>query len=277
MKRSTRYFPLLGSLFIGCLVFSMQSRAEEPANQETEAANLAMKAQNPIANLISVPMKLDWDTGIGPKDADRYATIVQPVIPVSLNKNWNVISRTIVPVFIHAEAPVAGAGSTSGIGDILQSFFFSPVAPTAGGWIWGAGPVMSIPTASKNALGTEKFSLGPTAVMLKQQYGWTYGALVNHMWSVAGKNSRADVSTTLIQPFLAYTTATQTTFSINTESTYDWKAKQWAVPLNVSVSKLTLFGRQPISFQIGYRYWLDTPSGGPDWGLRFTVSLLFPQ
>jgi hypothetical protein len=269
------------NFFTAALAMSVICMSAVWAEQGTPApdadAELAKKLQNPIAALISVPVKLDWDTGIGPADADRFTYVVQPVIPFSLNQEWNLISRTIVPVYIDAQSPVAGGSDTSGMGDVLQSFFFSPKAPTAGGWIWGVGPVLSLPTASKDALGSEKYGAGPTVVVLRQDSGWTYGMLANHMWSFAGNDSRADVSATFIQPFISYTTKTYTTFGLNTESTYDWEASQWTVPINASVSQLMKFGKQRVSFAFGYRNYVDAPTGGPDWGLRFTVTFLFPK
>ena len=171
-----------------------------------------------------------------------------------------------------------GAGSQSGVGDVLQSLFFSPVKPTESGWIWGAGPVILLPTASDARLGGEKWGLGPTAVVLKQEGPWTYGMLANHVWSVAGKDRRQDISSTFLQPFLAYLTKDKYTITINTESTYDWKGKQWSVPLNASVSKILRFGDQPVSLAAGVRYWADSPDSAPKgWGFRVTATLLFPK
>lgn len=239
-------------------------------------ADLAKKLQNPIANLISVPLKLEWDTGIGPADADLYTLKIQPVTPVSLTENTNLIIRTIVPI-IRAESPAPNGDDESGLGDILQSFFLSPKAPTESGWILGAGPVLLYPSATNDAVGGEKWGAGPTAIALKQDSGWTYGALANHVWSFAGNDNRADVSATFIQPFLSYTTKTYTTFGINTESTYDWESRQWTVPINLSMSQLMKFGSQPVSFQLGARGYAEHPNGGPDWGLSFTTTLLFPK
>jgi hypothetical protein len=249
---------------------------QEPPSSNDDTAELAKKLQNPIAALISVPLKLDWDTGIGAADADRFLYVVQPVIPFSLNRDWNLISRTIAP-YIDLQSPVPGGGDASGLGDILQSLFFSPKAPTADGWIWGIGPALSLRTASEAALGSGKWSAGPTAVVLRQHNGWTYGALANHLWSFAGDDRRSYVNATFVQPFVSFTTETFTTFSLNTESTYDWRAEQWTVPINVSVSQLVKIGGHPTSFQIGYRNYLERPAGGPDWGLRFTVTFLFPK
>jgi hypothetical protein len=240
------------------------------------SAELAKKLQNPVADLISVPLQNNWDFGIGPAEAMRYTVNIQPVIPFSLTKDWNLITRTIMPV-IYAESPVPGGDDRAGLGDILQSFFFSPKAPTRGGWIWGIGPVFLYPSATDDALGTEKFALGPTAVFLKQQHGWTYGMLANHLWSVAGDSDRADVNATFVQPFVTFTTQTFTTFGFNTETTYDWENEQGTVPLNWFAQQLLKIGKQPIAFQLGVRYYAEKPAGGPDWGLRFVTTLLFPK
>jgi hypothetical protein len=246
-----------------------------PVSAADQQAELAKKLQNPVANLISVPIQSNWDWGIGNRDAMKYTVNVQPVIPFSISDDWNLITRTIVP-FIYAEEPVAGAGNHGGMGDILQSFFFSPKAPV-GGWILGGGPVFLYPSATDDALGGEKWGTGPTAVVLRQKQGWTYGMLANWVWSFAGNEDRAYVNNTFLQPFVSYTTKKFTTFGLNTESTYDWNNNQWTVPFNLTVQQLVKFGKQPVAFQFGPRLYVERPDGGPDWGLRFAVTLLFPK
>lgn len=238
-------------------------------------AELAKKLSNPVASLISVPIQNNWDFGIGPADAMKYTANIQPVIPVSISEDWNVIIRTILPV-IYAESPTGG-GSTSGLGDTTQSFFFSPKNPTKHGWIWGAGPVFYWPTSTDDVLGPGKVGGGPTAVLLRQEHGWTYGILANHLWSFAGQGDTPDINATFLQPFLAFTTKTYTTFTLNTESTYDWENEEWTVPLNLMVSQLVKIGKMPVQFQIGGRYYAERPMNGPDWGLRFAVTFLFPK
>jgi hypothetical protein len=239
---------------------------------------LAKKLANPVAALISVPFQLNYDEKIGPTESGhRWLLNLQPVVPITLSEEWNVISRTILPIVSQQDVS-AGAGSQSGLGDIVQSVFFSPKAPTAGGWIWGAGPALLLPTGTDDLLSAKKWGLGPTAVLLKQDQGWTYGALANHIWSVAGDKGRPDISTTFLQPFLAYTTPTAWTYSVNTESTYDWENEQWSVPLNALVSKVTKIDSQLLSVGGGVRYWADGPDSGPHgWGLRLVVTFLFPK
>ena len=244
-------------------------------DEQSETAELAKKLQNPIASLISVPIQNNWDFGIGPKNAMRYTANLQPVIPFSIGKDWNLITRTILPV-IYAEEPAKGFGNKFGLGDTLQSFFLSPKEPV-GGWILGGGPVFQWPTSTEDALGNGKVGVGPTAVALRQEHGWTYGALVNHVWSFAGQGNTPNVNNTFLQPFVSFTTKTHTTFQLNTESTYEWDKEQWTVPVNFMVQQLVKFGKQPVAFQVGYRYYAEKPDGGPDGGLRFTVTFLFPK
>ncbi len=249
-------------------------RADE-ADDKAAAAELAKKLQNPVASLIQVPIQNNWDFGIGSANAMRYTANIQPVVPFSISEDWNLVTRTILPV-VYAESPVSGGRDAWGLSDTVQSFFLSPKAPTSGGWIWGAGPVFAWPTATDSALGSGKWGVGPTAVFLRQDSGWTYGLLVNQIWSYAGWGDQ-NVSATFLNPFLVYTTKKFTSFSINTESTYDWENHQWTVPLNATVSQLLKIGKQPISLGLGFRYYADGPSGGPDWGVRFNISFLFPK
>lgn len=240
-------------------------------------ADLAKQLANPIASLISVPFQLNWDEGFGSEDASRVLLNIQPVVPFSLNQDWNVISRTILPV-VDQEAFFPTTDSEFGLGDTVQSFFFSPKAPGPNGTIWGIGPVFLLPTATEDALGTGKLGGGPTLVGLRQSGPWTYGALANHIWSFAGESDRNDVSQSFVQPFLNYTTPGATTLFLNSESTYDWEAGDWSVPINAGVNQLLTLGGRKVQLGLGTRYWADAPDNGPDgWGVRANLVFLFPR
>ena len=248
-----------------------------PAHAQS-ADELAKQLSNPIASLTSVPLQLNYDDSVGADDdGERWSLNVQPVIPMSISEDWNVISRTILPI-VHQDDVFPGAGSQFGLGDTVQSLFFSPKALTAGGWTWGAGPVLLIPTATDDLLGSQKWGAGPTAVALRQtRTGWTYGALFNHIWSFAGEDERADINATYLQPFISRSLGQGRTFSTSLESTYDWEGGQWTVPLNIGYSKVSRIGTQLVSYQGGVRYYLEAPDSGAEWWLRFTFTLLFPK
>jgi hypothetical protein len=261
---------------VAAALFSTLVVAGADARAQMSEAELAKAALNPIAAMISLPLQYNYNQNYGTQRSGHQNDLnVQPVIPISLNEDWNVISRTIVPVLWQSEI-FPGAGSQSGIGDITQSFFFSPKKLTESGWTWGVGPVIYIPSASNDLLGADKWGLGPTAVFLKQEHGWTVGMLANHIWSTGG-SGRADISKTFLQPFLSYSWPSHTSLSLNTESTYDWKQSKWSVPIHLTVKQLFKIGNQAMQFEVGPRYWADSPDvGAHGWGVRATLTFLFP-
>ena len=261
--------PLRGAPCVGLLCVLMS----EGTDAQTDNERLAKQLANPVSSLISVPLQSNVDFGLGSLDATKYTLNVQPVYPMSLTPKSDLIIRTIVPI-IYQEELFTGSTSEFGLGDIIQSFFFSPVGTDP---IWAVGPVWMIPTGTDALLGTGKWGLGPTALLLKQTGSWTYGFLANHIWSVAGAGDRSDVNLSFVQPFLSRVSKSAVTVTLNTESTYDWIGSQWTVPVHLTVTKVYTFGGQRTSLGGGVRLFAARPDGGPDWGIRFVVTFLFPK
>lgn len=246
--------------------------AGEPGAAEI---SLALKLHNPIADLVTVPIESDIEFGSGSRHTLTYTLNVQPVMPFKLTKDWLLVTRTIIP-FIYQEAVAAGDGNEGGLGDITQSFFLSPTR-LLGGWIVGAGPVFQYPSATDSALGAGKWGAGPTAAALQQNGGWTFGVLANRIWSFAGDSHRERVNMTLVDPFISYTWTNDFTVEFDGESTYDWEQKQWTVPLTAGVSQLATLGKQSVSVGVDGRWYAEHAAGGPEWGVVFPVTFIFPK
>jgi len=244
------------------------------ANSQSDNADLAQQLTNPIADLITLPVQVNFDNDIGPLDkGHKVQTNLQPVIPFKMGPDWNLITRTILPI-ISQDDIVPGAGSQFGLGDTNVSLFASPTAASQSGIIWGVGPVFVLPTATDSLLGADKWAAGPASLALTMRGPWTMGFLANHVWSFAGNSDRDDINSTFLQPFVAYTTPDAWTFSAQTESTYNWETERWSIPVNFAASKLVMFGKLPVSLQAGVGYWAESPRSGPD-GVRFRLQANF--
>jgi hypothetical protein len=249
-----------------------------PAHAALSAEELAKIAQNPVGAMISVPFQNNTNLNYGPEKGTQNVLNIQPVIPVSVSSEWNIITRTILPV-ISQPALYPGDDRANGIGDLQFSAMLSPAVPV--GAIWGVGAIVQAPTNS-NGLGNDNWGLGPQAVVLKLEKGspWVYGVLVNNIWSLADSGNGGSYNNGLIQPFLNYNFPSG--FYVNTVPmiTVNWKAasdQRWTVPLGAGIGKVFHFGPLPVNTQLGAYYNVVKPDDGPDWQIRFQVQLMFPK
>jgi len=273
---------LVATLTFAALVLTIApASAQEPGEKTaaTEGAEaLAKKLSNPIADLVSIPFQFNWQEGYGPQDDLQFVLNIQPVVPFHITKDWNLIGRFIVP-YISQPVLAPGVGPVSGFGTVTFSSFFSPA--DSKGFTWGVGPVFGLPMTSNPLLGGGQWLIGPTAVGLYQTGPWTMGALVNQQFSIAdtGSVDHPTFSQAFIQPFFAYTTHDAVTFTLQSQSTYDWEAapdQRWTVPINFLVSKLTRLGPFPFSIQAGGGYYAARPDIGPNWRMQLAFILLLP-
>jgi hypothetical protein len=238
-----------------------------------DATALAKQTQNPVSSLISFPLQANWDFGIGDREATGTIFNIQPVMPFGITPSTNIILRVIMPL---TSQPGPEGVRVNGMGDVVTTAFFSPAK--SGRITWGAGPVFLLPAATNNALGTEKFGIGPSAVVLTQPGPWTVGFLFNHMWSTSGAEDRSDVNATFLQPFLNLNLGQGLAAGASLEATANWEADEaWTAPLLFTISKVTRLGQRPVNFVMGAGPTIASPEGGANWRFRFMAVLMYPR
>jgi hypothetical protein len=262
------------ALLTACLASATTFAEGADANAET----LAKIAQNPVGNLISVPFQENANLNAGPFDHELNVLNIQPVIPIDITEDWNIITRTILPI-ISQPGFAPNQARSDGLGDVQVSAFLSPAKP--GAWIWGAGVVAQLPTHTDAALGNDHAGLGPTFVLLHLERGspWVYGVLLNNIWSVGNSSSPA-YNNGLLQPFLNYNFKSGTYLTSSPVVTVNWEAKgsqQFTVPIGAGVGKIFKFGRLPVNTQLGAYYNVVRPDFAPNWQLRLQAQLMFPK
>ena len=252
-----------------------------PLRAELSAEELAKLAQNPVGNMISLPFQNNTNLNFGPEKGTQNILNIQPVYPIEISKDWNIITRTILPV-IWMPALSPDIGAKSGIGDIQFSALLSPASP--GQLIWAVGPIVQLPTNSNAVLGNKNWGVGPEFVILHLEHGdpWVYGAIINNIWSLTSNKQGGSYNNGLIQPFVNYNVRDGDGLYVNSSPllTVSWDApsgQKWTVPIGGGVGKIFHFGKLPVNAQIEAYYNVVKPDFGPNWQIRAQVQLMFPK
>jgi hypothetical protein len=252
--------------------------SREPSEEEA-TAELAKAAQNPIANLISLPFQNNTIFGVGPQGERTLNVLnIQPVIPVPLSKDLLLITRTIVPVINQPTSPT-GRESLFGLGDINPQFYFTPL--TKSRITWGVGPSFVLPTATQEALGQGKWSAGPAAAVVVTTKRMVFGAVGNNVWSFAGSSEREKVNQMLVQPFLSYNLSHGWYLVSSPIITANWEApdgdEQWTVPIGGGFGRVFAIGEQKVNASVQAFWNVVRPDHAGDWSLRAQFQFLFPR
>ncbi len=257
------------------LIISTNTLSEE---EEEDTGDLANTLNNPVANLLQLPLEFNTYKDMGPSnDGTQSVLNFKPVIPINLNEDWLVVSRTITGLVTEQEGMYSGYGSKHGLTDTLQQTFFVPQKPTENGYIWGLGPAVLLPTATDEYLGGDRYAAGINGVILKQSNGWTRGALSYHIWDISGSGPN-DVNLTFLQPFIAYSNKTGGTIAINTESSYNWDQDDYEIPIHLLFKQVFPIKGHLFQFIVGPRYYAASYDDGADgWGFRGGITWLLPE
>lgn len=250
------------------------ARSQERRQQAQKIyPELSQKIENPLARILIFPLNFNYEKGGGPdSDGERYATNFAPRIPFTIMEDWHILSKSEIS-WVHQKDTTGFSGTQEGWSDMIQTFFVTPRRSIGWDSYWGIGPTFVMPTASEDGLGSDQYSAGPSIAVFRQKGGLTKGILVNHVWSYTGEDDAEDVSVTLMEPTLSYTTKRGTSMRLKAEFRHDWERNQWNAPLQIGIGQLTLIRNQPIKIGIGYNHFILDEGNSADWGVEFQISV----
>lgn len=253
-----------------------ERRQERRSTAREEYPELPRKLLNPLARVLTIPTSFEYLEGAGLEgNGQSFTARIAPRVPFVLNDDWHLISKT--DLAWTTQKNIIGVSEQEGLTDLTQTLFFSPDRSLGWGVYWGIGPTFALPTATQDFLGTEKFSIGPSAAVYKQTGPWTSGVLFNHVWSVAGSSHANYVSASRIEPLIAYTAPTATTIAVSAEMNHNWQAESWIIPVELRIAQLTMIFDAPVQWSIGGKHYFSDADGTPKWGAFFQVSLPLHQ
>ena len=270
MKRSRVWWLVADLVIVSGSVY-----AQPPAAAQTDTTALAKRTQNPVGDLISVPLQFNFNTGGDLNDATLFNLNIQPVMPFTLTPDWNVIARTIIPI---NSVPGSSGVSYSGVGDIQLQLYLTPSKP--GAFIYGVGPVFSLPTATAAPLRSGTWAGGIGVVALTMKGPWVIGGLINQYWPLSDTGGEPKTNLLVLQPAINYNFGRGWALSFSPSITANWDASDgndWTVPLGLGITKTTVFDGRPMNVGLQYFGNVERPEGTAGYLVRFSISLLYPE
>ncbi len=269
-------------------------RAEDPAPEPTadgakSLSDLNKKLTNPVSSIWSIQFQENnFRVSPGPGEGGRWSTnlILQPVMPVSINDDWNLITRPVLPLFVSQAHPEVGhpsdPGRSTAFGDITLLNLISPGPSLVGQWLLGLGPSWIFPTAPSDFTGQGKYQVGPAALVGYLSDKWIVGALVQDWWSYGGKGGRSETSSMNLQPIAAYFLPDGWSVGYSGNILANWEAERgsnvWTIPIGAQVSKVQKFGKLPIKFALGLQWFPIQPEQyGQDWNVQIQITPVVPK
>ena len=266
-------FGLLMSTVLAASAQAQQASTPAPSPSVMTDQELAIAVHNPFEDLVKVPIQSTTGFQLGPHHEVGDSVNIEPVVPFSLNAQWDLIARPSLTV-TYAPTP----HEQSGLEDLETSFFLTPAKEST--WIWGFGPIFDFPTASSSELGSGRWSAGPTAALAYSEGPWLNAILTDQLMSFAGNRARGSVNQTYIEPMISYNFESGWYADVDPAITYDWTAdtaNAWTIPMGADIGKAFKFGSQDLSLQVGAYYLLKRPEGEAQWIARVSVTFLFPH
>lgn len=239
---------------------------------------LSKATRNPLPNLIIIPLQNNTNLDYGPAQGVQDGLNIQPLVSFRIAPDWNVITRTVVPVILNPD--LGRVRAEAGLGDIQLTPYLSPSA--LGTWTWGIGPVLQIPTHTHPFLGNDNLGLGPgfAVLRLKKDDPWVIGALGNTVWSLGTSATAPRYSGGSLQPLISYHLDHGLYLTSSPIIKVDWLARpdhKVLLPLGGGIGKILHLGKLPVNAEISAYYNVMKRDLDADWQLRFQLQFVFPR
>jgi len=282
----------LGTILSVCPLWATEPPAVPSASGDEAGiqslTEVNKKMTNPTSNLWYLNFQQNnYRLDMGEDQGDRWNSNLnfQPVMPVALTEDYNLVTRPVIPLFIsqphpNSENPTE-VDRTTGLGDITLMFNIAARPHLSGNWLLGLGPTFIFPAASTDATGQGKWQVGPSGIVGYLSKNWILAAFVQQWWSFAGDDSRASTNWMNLQPIATYFLHDGWSIGYSGNILANWEVNgdnRWTVPIGLGVSKVVKFGKLPVKITLAGQYMPIHPDElGQKWNIQLTFAPVIPQ